>query len=168
MNRRTLLHLGLASAAVLAIAGGGVALIRPGLDGARLSAGGRLIFRAVARAVLDDLLPSESALREATLDAHLGRLDSTIAGLPASSRAELSRLLALLDSGAGRLALAGLAQRWEHAQGKSLQEALQSMRTSSIQLRQQAYHALRDLTNAAYFADSRTWPLIGYPGPRSS
>ena len=41
------------------------------------------------------------------------------------------------------------------------------MRTSRIGLRQQAYHALRDLTNAAYFADPQTWPLMGYPGPRA-
>jgi hypothetical protein len=150
------------------LVGGGVALVRPGLDHrARLSAGGRSIFRAIARTVLDGMLPTVGALREATLDALLERLDTTIAGLPATSRAELSWLLALLDNSAGRLAFAGLLQPWEQADAKLLQEALQAMRVSSIELRQQAYHALRDLTNAAYFADSRAWPLIGYPGPRS-
>ncbi len=44
-------------------------------------------------------------------------------------------------------------------------EALQSMRQSSLALRQQAFHALRDITNAAYFAHASTWSAIGYPGP---
>jgi hypothetical protein len=34
-------------------------------------------------------------------------------------------------------------------------------------LRQQVFHALRDLTNAAYFADASTWAAIGYPGQQA-
>jgi hypothetical protein len=48
-----------------------------------------------------------------------------------------------------------------------VQAALQSMRSSTLIVRRQAYSALRDLTHAAYFADRSTWPLMGYPGPRS-
>jgi hypothetical protein len=40
------------------------------------------------------------------------------------------------------------------------------MRTSTLVLRQQAYHALRDLTNAAFYADAAAWAPMGYPGPR--
>ena len=36
-----------------------------------------------------------------------------------------------------------------------------------LALRQQAYHALRDLTNAAHYADPQIWALMGYPGPRA-
>ena len=32
---------------------------------------------------------------------------------------------------------------------------------------QQAYQALRDLTNAAWFADPEAWSAIGYPGPQA-
>jgi hypothetical protein len=39
------------------------------------------------------------------------------------------------------------------------------MRRSSLILRRQAYHALRDLTQGAYFADASTWATLGYPGP---
>ena len=39
------------------------------------------------------------------------------------------------------------------------------MRTSSLALRQQAYHALRDLTNAAYFADPQSWSAAGLSRP---
>jgi hypothetical protein len=40
------------------------------------------------------------------------------------------------------------------------------MRDSSLALRQQAYHALRDLTNGGYFADAAPWAVMGYPGQR--
>ena len=166
MQRRSLLKLGFLGAAVLAVAGGGLALIRPGLDGGRLGAVGRDVFGAIARAVLDGLLPVDTAARDATLVAHLQRLDATLSGLPAATRAELSQLLALLGSAAGRRAVAGLASDWPAAGVAELQSALQSMRTSRLELRQQAYHALRDLTNAAYFAGPRTWTSIGYPGPK--
>ena len=39
------------------------------------------------------------------------------------------------------------------------------MRVSGVSLREQAYHALRDLTNAAWFAERSTWSALGYDGP---
>jgi ribonuclease HII len=47
-----------------------------------------------------------------------------------------------------------------------VQQSLQGMRLSSLAVRQQVYHALRDITNGAYFSDPAAWPAIGYPGPR--
>jgi hypothetical protein len=41
------------------------------------------------------------------------------------------------------------------------------MRVSSLALKQQAYQALRDLTNAAYYADPSAWNVLGYPGPKA-
>ncbi len=165
MQRRTLLKLGIGGAAVLAIAGGGVALLRPGWSGGNLSADATLVMRAVARGVLDGNLPADAVEREAALRAHLQRLAATIAGLPAATQSELSQLLALLASPPGRMLLAGLQPPWADATVAQLTVALQGMLTSSIALRQQAFHALRDLTNAAYFADRGTWPMLGYPGP---
>lgn len=166
MQRRTLLKLGFGGAVVLAAAGGGLALLKPGLEGTRLGADGRAIFGAVARAVLDGMLPTTDAARQAAVQAHLGRLDDTIGMLAPATRAELSQLVALLGSLPGRKWLAGLDADWTDASPAQVQAALQSMRTSTTSLRQQAYHALRDLTNAAYFADPATWSAIGYPGPR--
>lgn len=166
MQRRSLLKLGVAGAVVLAVAGGGLALLRPGLSGGRLSASGREVFEAVARAVLDGSLPTDATAQRRALDAHLQRLDDTVAGLPAAVRAELSDLLGLLAVAPGRLAFAGLATSWPDADVAALQVMLQDLRTSRLALRQQAYHALRDLTNAAYYADPGTWGLLGYPGPR--
>ena len=167
MQRRRLLQLGLGSAALLALAGGGVALWRPGLVEGRLAESGRLVFRAVARAVLDGTLPEDGPVQAAALDGLLERLDATLQGFPAATQAELSQLLALLAAAPGRIAIAGLTTAWEQSPVSEVQAALQSMRRASLALRQQAYHALRDLTNAAYYADPTTWPALGYPGPRA-
>lgn len=167
MQRRSLLKLGIGAAAVLAVAGGGLALLRPGIEGRQLAPVGREVFAAVARAVLDGALPSDAAAQSRALHAHLERLDATVAAFPSATRAELSQLLALLGSAAGRLGLAGLRSDWPDASVDEIQQALQGMRTASLALRQQAYHALRDLTNAAYFADAATWPVMGYAGPRA-
>jgi len=160
-----MLRLGIGSAALLALAGGGVALLQPGLVDARLGAGARTVFRAVGRAVLDGSLPTGAAEQGVALDGLLVRLDDTVAGFPPAVRDELSQLLGLLAVAPGRIGLAGLGTPWSDASVAEVQHALQGMRTSSLALRQQAYHALRDLCNAAYFSDPATWSRLGYPGP---
>ena len=165
MQRRRLIQLGLGAAAVLAVAGGAAALWQPGLVQGRLSAPAAALFRAVARAVLDGSLPLEPTRREAALDAHAVRLQAALNSLSPFTRGELSQLLALLSAAPGRRLLAGLDSDWSVAPTADVQAALQAMRTSSLGVRQQAYHALRDLTNAAWYVDEATWPMLGYPGP---
>lgn len=165
MQRRTLLKLGLGASLVLAAAGGAVVLMRPAIEAGKLRSGPRAVMLAVARAVLDGVLPAEPAARTAALDAHLQRLEAAITAFPASTQAELSQLLALLSSPPGRRALAGLSSDWPEASVEQIQAALQGMRVSSLSLKQQAYHALRDLSNAAYFSDPSAWAHLGYPGP---
>jgi hypothetical protein len=166
MQRRTLLQLGIASGVALAVAGGGLALWTPGLKDGKLSAPAREVFTAVAQAVLDGLLPPPGPARDQALAVWLQRLDGTIAGFGAATRAELSQLLAVLCAAPGRRWLAGLAPPWREATTAQVQAALQDMRASNTALRQQGYQALRDLTNAAYFADPTAWSAVGYPGPR--
>ena len=165
MQRRTLLKLGAASAAVLLVAGGTAALLQPGLAGGTLSASGRKVFSAVGRAVLDKTLPAEDGARHIALNGLLSRVDVLVQSLPPHAQAELSQLLALLASAAGRRALAGLSQPWDQASIADIQQSLQDMRLSGLALRQQAYAALHDITAGAYFSDPVSWPLLGYPGP---
>lgn len=165
MKRRTLLTVGAGAGILLALAGGTIALLKPGLQQGRLSAGGREMFAAVATGVLGDLLPAEAGARAAALDGHLKRLDDTIAGLPPALQAEIDELVTLLSAAPGRVALAGLRPGWSQASVAELQDMLRGLQTSSLLLRQQLFHALRNLSNAAYFADASTWPAIGYPGP---
>lgn len=165
MQRRTLLKLGLGATVILVAAGGGVALLNPALSHGHLSEDGRAVMHVVARAVLDGALPSASDEREKAIEAHLQRLEAAISAFPPAVQAELSQLLTLLATAPGRVALAGLSSPWPQASVEQVQGALQGMRLSSLALKQQAYHALRDLTNAAYFSDPSAWQRMGYPGP---
>jgi len=150
---------------VLAVGGGALAMLQPGLHEARLSRAGRDVFNGVSRGVLDGSLPESGRDRVIALEALLDRIDALVAALPPHAQSELSQLLSLLASGAGRRAVAGLSDPWQTAQVKDIQQALQSMRVSSISLRQQAYQALHDIVGGAYFSDVSTWSRLGYPGP---
>lgn len=165
MQRRSLLKLGAASAVVLTIAGGGVAMTAPGLKDGQLTAGGRAVFRAAGSAILDGSLPAGDVPRGVALDGMLERIDALTSALPPHTQKELSLLLGLLSSSAGRFAVAGLTVPWSNADIPRMQLALESMRISGISLRQQAYHALHDIVGSAYFSDARTWAQLGYPGP---
>jgi hypothetical protein len=167
MKRRSLLALGALSAAVLAIGGGTLSLMQPGLREAKLSPGGRAVFAGAARGLLDGSLPAAGESLRLGLDGLLGRIDGLIAALAPTAQSELSQLLALLASSAGRRALAGLDQPWDRASVGDIQQSLQAMRVSGITLRQQAYQALHDIVGSAYFSDAQTWGLLGYPGPRA-
>lgn len=166
MKRRSLLKLGLGAAVVIGIAGAGVALIKPGLIDNKLSPGARELMRAAAQAVLGDLLPLAGASRDAALDAQLARLDVTISAFPAATRKELSDALGLLATAAGRYALTGLGKPWAEARAQDVQQALDAMRLSTSNTRQQVYHALRDLNAIAFFTEPGNWQAAGYPGPR--
>lgn len=165
MQRRTLLKLGITASAVLLIAGGTAALIQPGLTQGLLSASGRKVFSAVSSAVLDKTLPSELVARKAAIAGLLARIDVLVSALPSHAQDELSQLLSVLASAAGRRALAGLGTPWADASVAEVQAALQGMRLSSLALRQQAYAALHDITAGAYFSEPASWALLGYPGP---
>lgn len=165
MQRRTLLKLGATSAALLAVIGGGAALVQPGLVRGTLTPAGQDVFRGIALGVLDKTLPEAAAAKARELTDLLGRIDVLVGALPPHAQAELSQLLAILATGAGRLALAGLATPWASANATEVQAALQGMRLSSLPVRQQAYAALHDITAGAYFSDPSTWAILGYPGP---
>ncbi|MBC7939411.1 MAG: hypothetical protein H7Z19_06530 [Chitinophagaceae bacterium] len=165
MRRRTLLHVGVATGTLLALAGAGLALTRAGLRNGRLTDAGREVFHAVARAVLDGSLPIDPAMQAKALQGQLTRLDITIGGFPPALQGELAELTALLAHAAGRLILTGLHTDWPLASLSQVQTMMQGLRESKLAVRQQIYHALRDLTQAAYFADPATWPAMGYAGP---
>ena len=165
MHRRGWLKLGLASAVVLAVGGGAAVMYQPGYASGRLTPAGREVFSGVGRAMLDGSLPVAEPARSVAIEGLLERVDQLVAGLPPHAQDELSQLLALMASGAGRRTLVGLDGAWATASVPEVQAALQSMRTSALSLRQQAYHALHDITGSAYFSDASTWGLLGYPGP---
>ncbi|MCU0775253.1 MAG: hypothetical protein MUC74_12375 [Ideonella sp.] len=168
MDRRHLLKLGLVSATALSAAGG-VALWwseRPPGAPAAMTPAGRGIFRAIARGVLDGVLPEDPGVASVMLDRHLERVEVAIAAFPPHARQELGQLLAVLANPVGRRLLAGLPAAWSEATVTQLQAAFDSMRRSSLTVRRQAFLALRDLTNAAFYSEPGTWAYLDYPGPR--
>ena len=160
-----MLKLGLVTGAVLALAGGAVALVRPGFERGDLTAVGREVFRAIALGVLDKTLPDAAASKSAALDVLLNDVGVLIAALPAHAQAEVSQLLSILSTTIGRSGLAGLHTPWAAATAAQVQAALQDMRISSLAVRQQAYAALHDITAGAYFSKPDSWVVLGYPGP---
>ncbi len=167
MQRRSLLKLGLASAVVLAVAGGAVALMQPGLQNGKLTEDARLIFSRVGQTILAGTLPADDGPNQIAINALLDRIDTFIAGTPEHVQAELSQLLGLLATAAGRRGVVGLASGWHEATVPEMTAAFQAMRESSVSLRVQAYQALHDITSAAYFSGPESWAALGYPGPRA-
>ena len=154
------------SAVVLAIAGGAIALLQPGLQQGTLTPRSRLVLSRVAEAIIADAWPDEGSLpRASAMDALLIRINAQIAGTPDPVQAELSQLLTIMDSAAGRRALVGISSTWDAVGTAEVATALQSMRLSRISLRQQAYQGLHDLVYASYFSGKESWQVLGYPGP---
>ncbi len=167
LQRRTLLKLGIASAVVLAVAGGAVALLQPGLQNGKLTQESRLIFSRAGQAILAGTLPVDAGPNQIAINSLLDRVDSFIAGTPDHVQAELSQLLSLLATAAGRRGIVGLSPAWADASVADITVALQDMRVSSMSLRNQAYLALHDIVSASYFSGQESWAVLGYPGPRA-
>lgn len=165
MQRRQLLKVGIAGAVVLAVAGGGAALWRPGLDGSRLSAAGKGLLSVLATALLRGTLPDEPAARAKALQDLMTQIDGAVALLAPATRGELSQLLGLMTAAPGRRWFVRLDTSWQDAGVDAVDAALQGMRRDPSALRQQAYHALRELVHAAWFSRPAAWAAIGYPGP---
>ena len=164
MQRRSFLQLGAGSALLLALAATALQGMAPGLQDTTLSPRARLIIGRIAGAIIADAWPSNPP--SATMqDALLQRVNAQIAAMPEAVQAELSQLLGMMDTLAGRRTLVGIGSPWEDASPAELTEALQSMRLSRISLRQQAYQGLHDLVYAAYFSGTESWTVLGYPGP---
>jgi hypothetical protein len=167
LQRRTLLKLGIASAVVLAVAGGAVALMQPGLQNGKLTEDSRLIFSRAGQAILAGTLPVEAGPNQIAINALLDRIDTFIAGTPEHVQAELSQLLGLLSTAAGRRGVVGLSPGWHDATVPEIAAAFQAMRVSSVSLRVQAYQALHDIVSASYFSGQESWAVLGYPGPKT-
>lgn len=165
MNKRTFLTLGIGSAIVLAVAGGAVSMIQPGLVNRKLSDPAKLVLTRVAQALLAGTLPTDPAAQQAALHSLMQRADAFIGTLPDPMQAELSQLLSLLPTTAGRWGVAGLSTPWEQATIAETTAALHAMRTSGISLKQQAYLGLHDIVCAPYFSGEESWAVLGYPGP---
>ena len=150
---------------VLAVGGGAIALMKPGLVDGKLSPAARAVMAKVGQAMLVGTLPSEPNALQASTDALLLRIDALLSGLPTFAIAELDQLLGLLISAPGRRFLVGLSSSWDAATTTEVGAALQSMRASGTELRIQAYQGLHDIVCVPYFSGEESWAVLAYPGP---
>ena len=165
VKRRTFLKIGITSAVVLAVGGGAVALMSPGLVEGKLSPAAREVMAKVAQAMLLGTLPTEPVALQAATNALLLRTDAFLSGLPAHVTPELDQLFSLLISAPGRRFLVGLSSSWQEASISEVGTALQAMRSSGTELRVQAYQGLHDIVCVPYFSGEESWAVLGYPGP---
>lgn len=166
LSRRRLLKAGLAGGAVLAAAGG-LAWFhrRAGGPPPALDRDAREIVRAIVPAMLNGALPAAKAERTSAIDETVAGVDGAIAGLPPASRGELAQLFALLALSLGRRVFAGVATPWADASADEVDAFLSAWQSSGWALKRSAYDALHQLVIAAWYANPRSWPAIGYPGP---
>lgn len=167
MQRRGLLKLGLGAGALLTVAAGAAwwTAHTSARQADRFQPAARAFLLAIGSAVLLGVLPENPDDKKQALLIWIDRLETTVAGMPATVQQEFDDLVLILLSAPGRLALTGLRSQWEDASPAQLHDTLQGLRFSIWSLRQQIFHALRDLSNAAYFAAPQSWVVLGYPGP---
>ncbi len=163
-GRRLFLRAGLLVGGAAALFGGAV-FVRRGISSQQLTDAGKEILRAVGNAVLNDLLPQDTAARQAALDRHIQRTGELLAGMPPNLRMQLSALLGTLGTLPGRLAMTGMATSWDEATVPQVQAALEKLRLSPLPMVPAVFGALRDITCLAFFTDSDNWKLAGYGGP---
>jgi len=169
LTRREFLKVGAGGALVLASA----RVVRAQASRERDRRAGEQVFDGEAREVLAAItpillagaLPMQQSERSTRIAATLAGVETAIAGLPRHAQEDLRDLFALLGFAPTRWLLTGVGQRWRDTPPEAIATFLQRWRTSTWTLKEQAYHALHALVFAAFYADPRSWPAIGYPGP---
>lgn len=162
-SRRRFLQVGLAGAAVLAIAG---LVARPRRDGTfrAIASDDAPVIAAIAAVVLEGALPAPPR-REAALREVVEAFDRAVSGLAPAVRDEIGELLGLLRFAPGRIAFTGIRQPLAEASPDEVAAFLSRWRASRFDLLRAGCQALTQLVNAAWYGNPASWPAIGYPGP---
>jgi len=165
-SRRSLLRLGLAGSAVLAVGGIGLSL-RPPV--AVPSPGPLRVFSArehsICAAIADTMCPGGVGLPTATELGVAAKLDALLSTVHPGVGKEIRQVLHLMENPLAALAFDGRLTPFSHLSAADRATALELWRTSSLGVRRQAYKGLHGLINAAYWGDPRTYGHGGYPGP---
>ena len=92
-------------------------------------------------------------------------VEASMTTTPPEVREQFVQLLGFLESAAAGLFFDGRPQPFSRLTPAGQDEALFAFRDSRLGLRRAGYQALRKLCIGACYADARTWPGVGYPGP---
>lgn len=163
-KRRWFMKTALAIGAVGATLGGLVYWHR-GLDGGKLTAHGRDVFRGLAIGFVGEMLPKDTAQREAILEKHLARIEVFLSGMPNVLQIEVNAIAGLLGNMPTRRMLTGLSTSWGKASDDEIEAALASMHLNPLPSTRLTYQVVRAITCMAFFTNTDNWHLTGYPGP---
>lgn len=166
-DRRSFLKLGLASSALLGSAGFTATL--SGCSGAQQPAATGFAFLRDADLVLfKALLPvilQGVALPPAVLQEALVRIDAACLLAQAPAQAEVRKLFDLLNIGLLRRISTGVKVPWDQASAEDVSAFLTRWRNSSVGLLNAGYRALVKVACVAYFGQTISREVSGYPGP---
>jgi hypothetical protein len=93
-----------------------------------------------------------------------GFVDGYVAKMPKRMRRDLGRFLGVIE----QLAPAGarMTSRFTRLDGHDQDKVLASLESSSSDLMRGGFEGVKALLFMGFYRDPRTWPLIGYDGPR--
>lgn len=117
--------------------------------------------------VLQVLIPviSQGIPNRPELTVTIENIDQAIIRLPLKTQDELRELFSILGNGLGRMVLAGVWLNWQSADSEEINSFLNSWRSHSLNLLQQAYIGLQKLIIGSIYSESSHWTAINYPGP---
>lgn len=163
-GRRLLLKSALLiSAAGLAV-GGGV-FFRRGISASGLTPDGRSVFRAMARAVVGETLPTDPSSRKRILDEFLFDFEAMLMDLPAAKRMQISAVAGVLANAPTRYMTTGRWRSWADATDTEVRDALLHMRESGNMLTDASFTVVRAVISLHFYSAKPHWALAHYPGP---
>jgi len=166
-SRRQILKGALGAGVALAAVCYGLSAGEPAADPPAAAAPATLaLFAAVIPVVLDGALPPGGPERAEAIAATVDGVERILGVLPAGLQAELAQLGTVLSLRPVRAALTGVWPPWEAATAADVAGFLERWRGSRFAALRAGYAALHDLPLAAWYAQPRAWPAIGYPGPQ--
>jgi hypothetical protein len=78
---------------------------------------------------------------------------------------DIHRLIGLFENSVAGFLFGGRTQPFTALSPVDQDVVLTEWRDSRLEVRRTGYLVLRTIVAAAYFGDSKTWPVVGYPGP---
>ncbi|HTX59195.1 MAG TPA: hypothetical protein VMH02_05905 [Verrucomicrobiae bacterium] len=172
LTRGELIRTGIGGAALLALAScarssapAAPPFDDPGYHYAILGPSDRVMFAALASAMLAGALPSGSPGGVPPLVQVVRGVDVVLAGLLPAQLAEVQQLFSLLEFPVTRALACGIWSGWREAGPGDVAQFLERWRFSGVELFRSGYQALHTILSGAWYGNANSWPRIGYPGP---
>jgi hypothetical protein len=164
LNRRNLLKYGLLGSGLLAIGGLGLQSTKLMKASQPLLVLSTVEF-SILFAVANRLLPQNGGFPAAS-DLHIAeRVDHILSKAHPDVQSEIKQVLHLIENALVGTILGGHIRPFSQCSSKTQDQILEQWKLSSLSLRRTAFKALNGLCGATYYADSKTYALLGYDGP---